>query len=161
MMADMIKLSAAAPRSVPAINKYILPAGTSIGNVQYSNFGTAVTAMADELSGALGFGSATDMSREMGFNLTDPNLSPAQFEAGMQTVVKPFIEQKLKTLQGRWASMQKPLQARRRAPALDREHLLQPARRQIHLVSDSNGSCSTTSTNINDEPLARAAWADG
>ena len=100
LIPDMLKLSAAAPRSVGAINQYLLPAGSSIGGVNYSNFSTAVTAMADELSGALGFGSATDMSREMGYNLTDPNQTPAQFASAMQNVVLPFIQQKSDALYG-------------------------------------------------------------
>ena len=100
LIPDMLKLSQAAPRSVGAINQYILPGGSKIGNVAYSNFSTAVTAMADELSGALGFGSATDMSREMGYNLTDPNQTPEQFASAMQNVVQPFIQQKAAALYG-------------------------------------------------------------
>ncbi len=98
LIPEMLKLSQNAPRSIGAINKYLLPAGTEVGNVAYANFSEAVTAMADELSGALGFGSATDMSREMGYNLTDPNQTPQQFASAMQTIVKPFIDQKAAAL---------------------------------------------------------------
>jgi hypothetical protein len=71
---DLLKVSDEASRTgVPLINQIVLPAGRALGGKRYSNFHTAQIAFADELSGALGYGSATDMSREMGFDMTDPN----------------------------------------------------------------------------------------
>jgi hypothetical protein len=96
---DLINASDAAARSgIKQVNKIVNWTGASIGNKKYSNFHTAQTAFADELSGALGYGSATDMSREMGFNMTDPNLGPEQFASAMQEVVLPFINRKRGTL---------------------------------------------------------------
>ncbi len=96
---DMIKYSDAAKRTgVGFLNSMVNKAGYQVGGKQYSNFHLAQIAYADELSGALGYGSATDMSREMGFNLTDGNLSPEKFADGMQTVVLPFIRRKRDTL---------------------------------------------------------------
>jgi hypothetical protein len=96
---DMLRFSEEAARSgSTTINKVIRKGGYEFGGSNYSNLHLAVTAYADELSGALGFGSATDMSRQMGFSLTDPNLSAEKFAEGMKSVVLPFIERKKKTL---------------------------------------------------------------
>jgi hypothetical protein len=96
---DLLALSDAAKRSsVPLINQFTVKGGLKLGNRNYSNFQTAVTAFADELSGALGYGSATDMSREMGFAMTDPSLSPQQFESAINDVVVPFLARKKDTL---------------------------------------------------------------
>ncbi len=61
---------------------------------------TAQIAFADELSGALGYGSATDMSREMGFSMTDPNLSPENFRSAVDNIIVPFINRKKASLLG-------------------------------------------------------------
>ena len=96
---DLLRISDQATRSgVTALNKVIVPGGVAIGGKKYSNFRTAQIAFADELSGALGYGSATDMSREMGFNMTDPNLSPENFRSGLEQVVVPFVQRKRSTL---------------------------------------------------------------
>lgn len=99
-VSDLLKASDAATRSgSPLLNKAIIPAaGLVFGNKKYSNWETARTAFADELSGALGYGSATDMSREMGFNMTDKNLSPDAFRSGIQDIVMPFVERKRASL---------------------------------------------------------------
>ena len=99
---DLLKFSDAATRSgSPTLNQYaVKPIQTALGGKSYSNFKTAVTAFADELSGALGYGSATDMSREMGFNMTDMNQSPANFKSNVQDVVIPFVARKKASLIG-------------------------------------------------------------
>lgn len=99
-VSDLLKASDAATRTgSPLLNKVVIPAGSLVlGNQKYSNWQTARTAFADELSGALGYGSATDMSREMGFNMTDQNLSPAAFRSGIQDIVIPFVERKRASL---------------------------------------------------------------
>lgn len=98
---DLIKTSNEAKRTgVTALNSLVNKAGYNIGGKHYSNFRLAQTAMADELSGALGYGSATDMAREMGFAMTDANLSPANFEAGLRDVVIPFVNRKKASLLG-------------------------------------------------------------
>ena len=96
---DLIDISDKASRSnITSLNKIIEKGGLALGNTKYSDFHTAQVAFADELSGALGFGSATDMSREMGFSMTDPTLSPKQFSSAMQNIVLPFIKAKRSTL---------------------------------------------------------------
>lgn len=96
---DMLRASEEATRTgIKSVNKITNWAGIQFGGQKYSNFHTAQIAFADELSGALGYGSATDMSREMGLNMTDPNLSPDQFAAAMREVIVPFINRKRSTL---------------------------------------------------------------
>ncbi len=96
---DLLKFSDGASRSRwPIINKAIIRGGLLAGDTKYSSFHAAVTAFADELSGALGFGSATDMSRQMGFDMTDPSLSQDQFAHVVRDVVLPFIQRKRDSL---------------------------------------------------------------
>lgn len=96
---DLIKLSDAASRSgATMLNKFIIPGGVAVGSKKFSNFHAAQIAFADELSGALGFGSATDMSRQMGLDMTNPSLSPENFKAALTDVVMPFIDRKRGTL---------------------------------------------------------------
>lgn len=96
---DLIEASDQATRyGIKAVNKIVNWGGAEFGGHKYSNFHTAQIAFADELSGALGYGSATDMSRDMGFNMTDPNLSPGQFADGIRNVVLPFVVRKRSTL---------------------------------------------------------------
>lgn len=97
---DLLKFSDLAARSnYPVLNKYVInPGGIALGDKKYSNLAAARVGFADELSGALGFGGATDMSKQMGFDMTDTNLSPEAFRAGIQDVVLPFIERKKSTL---------------------------------------------------------------
>ncbi len=96
---DLIKFSDEASRTgITAINRIVNPLGFEVGGKTYSDFHTAVTAFADELSGALGYGSATDMSREMGFAMTNPNLSPEKFASAMREIVVPFAQRKRSTM---------------------------------------------------------------
>lgn len=100
-MPDLLQASDEATRiRVPALNKIAQWGGTQIGMKRYTNFHTAQIAFADELSGALGFGSATDMSRQMGVNMTDPNMSPEQFSDAVRNVIAPFINRKRASLLG-------------------------------------------------------------
>jgi hypothetical protein len=94
---DLLKFSDAAGRSgITTLNKIVIPGGIALGGKKYSNFHAAQIGFADELSGALGFGGATDMSRQMGLDLTNPNLSPEAFRSSVQDVVVPFIQRKRK-----------------------------------------------------------------
>jgi len=96
---DLLKFSDAASRSgAPIVNKFIQKGGIAVGGKTYSDFHTAQIAFADELSGALGFGGATDMSKKMGVDMTNPNLSPEQFRSTIQNVVVPFVARKKKSL---------------------------------------------------------------
>jgi hypothetical protein len=96
---DLIKASNDAARTgIPMVNRIVSKVGYNVGGKSYSNFHVAQIAFADELSGALGYGSATDMSREMGINMTDGNLSPANFAAAINDVVLPFVERKRRAM---------------------------------------------------------------
>lgn len=98
---DLIRVSDNAARTgVPLLNSVVNKAGYQIGGKSYANLATARTAFADELSGALGFGGATDMAKKMGFDMTDANLSPDVFRDNLQSIVVPFINRKKDTLQG-------------------------------------------------------------
>lgn len=98
---DLLRASDAAQRSgVTVLNKFIVPGGIAIGGKPYTDFKTAQIAFADELANALGTGSSTDMSREMGFNMTDPNLSPANFRSAIENIVVPFVQRKKASILG-------------------------------------------------------------
>jgi hypothetical protein len=56
------------------------------GNVPANTFYVAATLLGDELSMILGTGSATDMARTMGLDMTNPDFSPEQFKDAMQFV---------------------------------------------------------------------------
>ncbi len=101
-VADLLKFSDQAARSgLPIVNQLTMPGGIKLGSQSYSNFKTARTAFADELSGALGYGSATDMSREMGFDMTDPTLTPETFASNVRDVLVPFVQRKENSLRNR------------------------------------------------------------
>jgi hypothetical protein len=98
-VSDLLKASdAASSTGLRVLNEYAPKGGLTIGGKKYSNFRVAQKAFADELSGALGFGSATDMSRQMGIDMTDPTLSPDRFSAAITDIVVPFINRKRSTL---------------------------------------------------------------
>lgn len=95
LIPQMIKMSDATPRGAAALNSWLIPGGIMVGNVQYNNYKQAALAFADELSGALGFGSATDMSKQMGIDMSNWTQSPAQMKSDLNNVVKPFLQSKL------------------------------------------------------------------
>jgi hypothetical protein len=98
---DLLKISDRATRSgVPLLNSFLNKGGYAVSGKNYANLAIARKAFADELSGALGYGSATDMSRAMGMDMTDPNLSPEDFRNAVQTVVVPFVQRKKASLVG-------------------------------------------------------------
>jgi len=96
---DLLQLSEAATRTgITKLNDLIIRGGIQVGNKHYANLETARVAFADELSGALGFGSATDMSRQMGIDMTRPDLAPETFRSQVEDVIVPFINRKKKSL---------------------------------------------------------------
>ncbi len=114
---DLLKFSDAAARTgVPLANYAITHGGVKLGGKTYSNFKTAITAYADELSGALGYGSATDMSREMGFDMTDDTQSPDVFMSNVRDVVMPFVERKKKSMTDQMGALGKVEQNRDAPP---------------------------------------------
>lgn len=98
---DLLRFSDEAIRSgVTAANPIVRGLGLKVGGKTYSNFNTARTAWADELSGGLGYGSTTDMTREMAKDMTDPNLGPENFRAAVEDVLVPFLRGKRSSLTG-------------------------------------------------------------
>lgn len=83
---------------IPALNKIVVPGAIDIGDVSTSNFATTATALADELSGVLGYGSATDMKLQLGIDLTNPTQSPQQFKTNLETV-KQLVQNRKQSLQ--------------------------------------------------------------
>jgi hypothetical protein len=96
----MENASDAASRSgIKAINQaFIIPGGIQIGAAKYSNLRTAQKAFGDELSRVLGFGSVTDMSRKMGLDMTDENLSPEAFKDAIDNIIVPFVANKRQSM---------------------------------------------------------------
>ncbi len=88
----------AARTNVPLLNKVLLPAGYNLGDKSYANLKAATTAFADELSLALGTGTASDLKTKMGVDLTDPNLSPAALSEMMRKTVIPFAHSRKQSL---------------------------------------------------------------
>lgn len=84
----------AARTKMPLANYFINAGGVQLGDKRYSSFQVAQKAFADELSGALGFGTASDMKLQLGLDLASPNLSPEQFMDAVQNVVVPFVQRK-------------------------------------------------------------------
>lgn len=95
---DAVRLSNAASRTgVKMLNGVVVPGGIEMGGVKYTNFAVAQKALADEISGALGFGTASDMKLKLGVELTDPTYSPEQF-AGAIEQIRPFLTSKRASL---------------------------------------------------------------
>lgn len=98
---DLLKFSDAASRSgVTALNRLVNKGGYEIGGKHYSDFRAAQKAFADELSGALGYGTASDMKLALGVDITDPAMSPANFQSAIQNVIVPFVDRKRASLLG-------------------------------------------------------------
>lgn len=167
---DLLEASDAAQRAgFTKVNEFVNQFGFDVGNQSYTNFKEAVTAYADELAGALGYGTnVTDMSREMGFDMTNPNLSPANFRSGMQKYVFPFIERKKQNLLDQMGPYAKPEEERnkdiQRKVGLNAEGLPAPsyqgakpqpdkARELLKLYLAKYGDKA-------EEELMKAGWAD-
>lgn len=99
---SMIDASDAATRSgVKAFNQYfVVPGGVQMGDHVYSDLQAAHKAFADELSLALGVGTASDLKTKLGLDIADPNLSPSAFRSVLQNQVIPFLERRKMSLKG-------------------------------------------------------------
>jgi hypothetical protein len=136
---DLLKFSEAATRTgSPLLNTAVIPGGINIGNHHYSDFKTARIAFADELSGALGYGSATDMSREMGKAMTDPNLSPEAFRSAIQDAVIPFVERKKKALLDQMGIYGQPGMNPAAGDPASKKPLTGPGEKAIHFVEGAD-----------------------
>lgn len=94
----VIDASDNAVRTGTGLNDLVVKGGIALGNKQYSTMRLARAAYANELADALGYRSADDLSRDIGFDITDQNLSAAQFKDGIEQVVAPFLASKRSSL---------------------------------------------------------------
>lgn len=90
---SMIDASNAAARTgVKSINEhFVIPGGVQFGDKAYSDLQAAHKAFADELSLALGVGTASDLKTKLGLDIADPSLPPDKFESVLKTQVLPFL----------------------------------------------------------------------
>jgi hypothetical protein len=97
---SMIEASNAAQRSgVKMLNeRFIIPGGVQMGDKTYSDLQAAHKAFADELSLALGVGTASDLKTKLGLDIADPSLPPEQFESVLKNQVLPFLERRKASL---------------------------------------------------------------
>jgi hypothetical protein len=103
-IADVKAISDKALRSgVTTLNKLIIGGGYVFGNTTYSDFKTVQKLFADEVSGALGFGTASDMKLKLGVDISDPNMTPQQFASALDQI-SVFLDSKK-------ASMLSPINA--------------------------------------------------
>lgn len=66
-------------------------AGMQFGNEKISNFHQAQKLIADEIGVALGAGSVSDMKLQLGFDVTDPSVTPEVFASNME-IVRTMLE---------------------------------------------------------------------
>lgn len=99
---SMVEASNAAARTgVKFINQhFVVPGGVQFGDHTYSDLESAHKAFADELSLALGVGTASDLKTKLGLDIADPNLPPDKFESVLKTQVMPFLERRRASLKG-------------------------------------------------------------
>lgn len=98
MIPEAIDISDKATRLGPnALNKLVVGGGVALGGRKYTDAQVMQKAFADEVSGALGFGSATDMTRELGLSMSDLSMSSPNFRSAM-AIVGDFLQKKRGTL---------------------------------------------------------------
>lgn len=95
---EAIKLSDTVKRIGFAPADKLLQSGEILfGNTKVANFHEAQKLIADEIGLALGQGSVSDMKLQLGFDITDPNLSADVFSSNLG-IVKQFIQNRLDAL---------------------------------------------------------------
>lgn len=89
---------------VKGVDAALQSAAAYFGDTKVSNFQTAQKLIADEIGTALGAGAVSDMKLQLGFDVTDPTVTPEVFASNMALVQK-FVENRLAGLQSlRYAS---------------------------------------------------------
>lgn len=82
---------------VKGVDNLLQKTAVQIGDQKVSNFREAQKLIADEIGVALGAGTVSDMKLQLGFDVTDPSVTPEVFASNME-VVKEFIDNRLKGL---------------------------------------------------------------
>lgn len=96
---ELLKVSEESKRTgIPLVNSVVVNGGDRLGIGKNADWKTAALAYADELSGGLGFGSTTDMTREMGIKMADFTQSPEKFQDIVNNVIIPFVTRKRTSL---------------------------------------------------------------
>ena len=80
---------------VKGVDKQLQNAAIQLGDQKVSNFHEAQKLIADEIGVALGAGSVSDMKLQLGFDVTDPSVSPEVFASNMG-IVKEFIQSQIR-----------------------------------------------------------------
>jgi hypothetical protein len=101
----IIDLSNQVPRiGIAGVDSLLQKGAVQIGNKKVANFREAQKLIGDEIGLALGGGGMSDMKLQLGFDVTDPSMSPEVFASNMG-LVKEFIQNRSKGLdQQRYAS---------------------------------------------------------
>lgn len=84
---------------VKGVDSLLQSAKVQIGNQKVSNFKQAQKLIADEIGVALGAGTVSDMKLQLGFDVTDPAVTPEVFASNME-IVKEFIQNRKDALNG-------------------------------------------------------------
>jgi len=83
---------------VKGVDNLLQKGAIQIGDQKVSNFREAQRLIADEIGVALGAGTVSDMKLQLGFDVTDPSVTPEVFASNMG-IVKDFVNNRLKGLQ--------------------------------------------------------------
>lgn len=75
---------------IKGVDALLQKGALQIGDQKVSNFHQAQKLIADEIGVALGAGTVSDMKLQLGFDVTDPSVSPEVFASNM-AIVKDFI----------------------------------------------------------------------
>lgn len=82
---------------VKGVDTLLQKGAIQIGNQKVTNFHEAQKLIADEIGLALGQGTVSDMKLQLGFDVTDPAVTPEVFASNMG-IVKDFINNRLAAL---------------------------------------------------------------
>lgn len=82
---------------VKGVDALLQKGAIQIGNEKVTNFHQAQKLIADEIGVALGAGAVSDMKLQLGFDVTDPSVTPEVFASNMK-VIKEFVENRKKGL---------------------------------------------------------------
>jgi hypothetical protein len=95
----VVKLSNQVSRiGVKGVDALLQKGAIQIGNTKVANFHEAQKLIADEIGLALGQGTVSDMKLQLGFDVTDPSVTPEVFASNM-AVVKEFITNRKNALE--------------------------------------------------------------
>lgn len=83
---------------IKGVDSILQKTAAQFGNKKVSTFHEAQLLIADEIGVALGAGTVSDMKLQLGFDVTDPSVTPEVFAANMG-IVRQFVQNRLSGLQ--------------------------------------------------------------